>query len=280
MNNVCIVCGSDYKESRLKGLIQCVRCNFITADLSLTEDQLKQLYNIDYFHGKEYGDYLSDKAIIQKNFNSRLSILLKFIEDSKNKKLFEVGCAYGFFLEVAQKYFSVVSGIDISEDVIQKAKKMINMDVQAIDFLKYNFNSKYDVFCMWDTIEHLQEPHLFIQKVSENITQGGLLAVTTGDIGSFNAKLRGANWRQIHPPTHLQYFSKDTLKLLLEKHGFEVIHTSHPGNYLSLNTILYIIFVIKYNMPAVYKMLKKSGLLNLKLYINFFDYVYMIGRKI
>ena len=46
------------------------------------------------------------------------------------------------------------------------------------------------------------------------------LALTTGDIGSVNARLRGHKWRMIHPPTHLHYFSAETMKALLDRHGF------------------------------------------------------------
>ena len=60
---------------------------------------------------------------------------------------------------------------------------------------------------MWDTIEHLKRPDLFVQKAAADLRPGGLIALTTGDIGSLNARLRGARWRMIHPPTHLHYFS-------------------------------------------------------------------------
>ncbi|MFD0676223.1 MULTISPECIES: class I SAM-dependent methyltransferase [unclassified Paenibacillus] len=278
-DNLCIVCGSPYKKSKLKGLIECTNCSFITTNLNISNDELKKLYSIDYFHGKEYSDYLSDKKIIQHNFYSRLKTLMKYIQNPKEKSLFEIGCAYGFFLDVANPLFSDVSGIDISAEAVQKGKELMGLNVFSGDFLEYKFDSKYDVFCMWDTIEHLKEPHLFIEKISENINKDGLIAISTGDIGSLNASIRGDNWRQIHPPTHLQYFSSKTLAKLLEKYGFEVVYTGHPGNYLSLNTISYILFVLKYNIPGFYNLLKKTGIVNLNVYLNMFDFVYMIGRK-
>ena len=55
--------------------------------------------------------------------------------------------------------------------------------------------------------------------------------MTTGDIGSLMARWRGARWRQIHPPTHLHYFSKLTLAQLLERHGFTVAYAGYDGMY-------------------------------------------------
>src|SRR5690554_6166516 len=104
-NNLCIICGHTYKKSKLKGLIECSECKFTTTNLNISTEELKKLYSIDYFHGNEYGDYLADKEIIQRNFRSRLNTLLKFIDNPSEKKLFEIGCAYGFFLDAARPYF-------------------------------------------------------------------------------------------------------------------------------------------------------------------------------
>jgi SAM-dependent methyltransferase len=81
----------------------------------------------------------------------------------------------------------------------------------------------FDVVCMWDTIEHLPGPARFVSRAAEALRPGGHLFLTTGDIGSLNARLRGSGWRQIHPPTHLNYFSRETMRRLLERYGFEVV---------------------------------------------------------
>jgi hypothetical protein len=59
---------------------------------------------------------------------------------------------------------------------------------------------------------------------SRDLEPGGLLALTTGDIGSLNARLRGSNWRMIHPPTHLHYFSVQSITSLLKRHGIDTVH--------------------------------------------------------
>lgn len=277
-NQSCLICGSSYRPSHLEGLLQCTKCNFITTDLNLSDEELLKLYSEDYFHGNEYGDYLADKPIIQKNFRKRLKVLERYIDNSSQKNMFEVGCAYGFFLDEAQKHFRNVAGIDISEGAVKKAKDEYGLDAISGDFLTHELE-KQDVFCMWDTIEHLKEPHLFIEKISNELNKDGLIAITTGDIGSFNARMRGPKWRQIHPPTHLHYFSKDTLKLLLEKNGFDVVYTGHPGVYMSLNNMFYIILVLKKKRPKLYQYFKKTGLLRLNMYWNLFDLVYIIGKK-
>ena len=87
---------------------------------------------------------------------------------------------------------------------------------------------------MWDTIEHLADPRGAIEKVAAEIAPGGLVAISTGDIGSWLPRRQRDRWRQIHPPTHLWYFSAATLTRLLEETGFRILLVTHPPFYRSL----------------------------------------------
>lgn len=279
-NSKCLICESQLKDCKLKGLLKCEGCNFITTNLNITDEELRNLYKREYFNGEAYGDYISDKKEIQKNFEARWKVLRKFIDSPINKNLFEIGCAYGFFLELMKDKFNVVSGIDISVDAINYARNELNLPVTSGDFLSYEMGRKFDVFCMWDTIEHLKNPHLFLEKISNNINKDGLLAITTGDIESLNAKIRGNKWRIIQPPHHLHYFSQKTLTQLMKNNGFEIVYVGYPGIYRSLRDAFYITLVLKNNMPKSYEILKRTGLTKLNCYLNTFDVMYIIGRKI
>jgi hypothetical protein len=56
-----------------------------------------------------------------------------------------------------------------------------------------------------------------------------MLFVTTGDIGSTLARWRGSRWRLIHPPTHLHYFSRETVTRLLSRYGLQVVEIKSVG---------------------------------------------------
>ena len=49
------------------------------------------------------------------------------------------------------------------------------------------------ILFVWDTIEHLKRPDLFIKKINKVLKKDGVLALTTGDISSVVAKVRGKN---------------------------------------------------------------------------------------
>lgn len=275
----CLVCGGAYAKSKLAGLLSCKTCNFVTADVTVSREDLEGIYSAKYFAGEEYKDYVSERRLIEKNFRIRLQTLLNYVPNAPGKRLFEIGSAYGFFLSVAQDHFASVEGIDLSCDAATFAVEKLRLCVHAGDFLEYRIQNKIDVACLWDTIEHLETPHLYLEKLTAYMDRGGIIAITTGDIRSLVARLRGTKWRQIHPPTHLHYFSRDTLTLLLRKYGFAVRHCGHEGMQRSLDTIAYIILNIKHQRPELYARLKKVGFLRWDIYLNLYDILFVVAEK-
>ena len=83
----------------------------------------------------------------------------------------------------------------------------------------------------------------------------------------------------MHPPTHLHYFSPKTIKLLLEKNGFEIVYNQHCGFYRSLENMLYNILVLRLKWSRLHAWLGKTGIFRLALYLNLFDIMYVIARK-
>lgn len=271
----CIICESDQKSNLYRGLVKCQRCGLVFFDGSISPEDHKKLYRESYFKGEEYFNYQEDKNILQKNFKSRLKNILRF---KKQGSLFEVGCAYGYFLELAKKYFTV-EGVDICERPTSFARKTLGLNVHTGNYLGLKLAEKKDVFCLWDTIEHLRNPQEFIEKISRDLKPGGYLFLTTGDIGSLMAKIRGKKWRLIHPPTHLFYFSPKTIEKLLAKYGFRIIKIKYPGIHRSSRQILYSLLYLnrKNNSEKSYKNL---GLLDIPFYFNIFDIMMIIAKKI
>lgn len=280
MSKPCIVCGSTNGVRFGRGLIKCSECNFVFADVNLSLPELSEIYRKDYFFGEEYSNYLADRNVLQKNFKLRLKELKKYLDPSRHKRLFEIGCAYGFFLLLARDHFEKVQGIDITEDGVRYCTEDLGLDVIESDLLQADLgDQKFDVVCLWDTIEHLLNPHLYLQKISDHTDSGALLAITTGDIGSLNARFQKGSWRLLHPPTHLQYFSKRTIELLLNRNRFDVISTRYCGFYRSLDNVFYNLFILRSKMPRLYDLVGKTRLGKLSFYLNLYDIMYVIARK-
>lgn len=274
----CMICGSMLKESKLKGLVECPSCGFITTDIKLSAEDIKKLYSSGYYNGEEYDNYLRDEKMISHQFNKRLDKIEKVC--SGIDKVLEIGCAYGFFLREASKRFGEVEGIDVSAVAVEYAKNELKMNAQTMEFYsEFTGGGTYDLVCLWDTIEHLQAPDKYLDKISEMQNKGGYICITTGDIGSLVAKVRGRKWRQIHPPTHLHYFSTKTLSRLLYNKGYKVIYCSHIPTEVCLSTALYTCLVLKKNHTKIWKVISKFPL-SFPIRIKLFDYMFVIAEKV
>ncbi len=280
MTNRCIVCDSEKASALYTGIVSCDDCGYIYADVDMTQEEFEALYHSDYFQGEEYSDYLADRDVLQKNFSKRLEVLRKYMDPKRHQSLLEVGCAYGFFLQMAEKEFSHVVGVDVTPAGVEYARQELALNAHKTDLLEWDFDNKeYDVVCLWDTIEHLRAPDKYLEKIAENTASGALLNITTGDIDSKMAKFRKNKWRLIHPPTHAHYFSVDSLTRLLDRYGFDVVHVEHCGFYRSVDNIAYNILTLRSNFSWLYNFLKKIKVTNWDIYSNMYDIMYIVARK-
>ena len=278
--NRCIVCEAADAAPLYPGILRCRACSYVFADMRLTDEELFQLYNEEFFTGAEFSDYASDERYFRKNFELRFKELRKFIDPSRHRRLLEIGSAYGFFLDTVRRHFESAEGIDITDAGTLHARERLGLDVVQADFLAHDYGArKFDVVCMWDTVEHLREPQRYVEKIAAHTDRGALLALTTGDIESMNARLRGRRWRLIHPPTHLHYFSPATVGRMLGRHGFEIVYNRYCGFWRSFGNVAYNVLVLRQNKPRLFKPVERTDLARLGFYLNLYDIMYVIARR-
>jgi 2-polyprenyl-3-methyl-5-hydroxy-6-metoxy-1,4-benzoquinol methylase len=275
----CLVCAGAYKKATLPGLKRCIDCGFVTADLTISEEDLARLYGKDYFHGEEYRNYVSEEASLKVNFRRRIDTLKQIIPDFSKLKVFEIGCAYGFFLDEVGPDVLRAHGIDISADATEHARTVKKVDAITGNYSDHKLAPDVSLVTMWDTIEHLPRPDVFIEKAALEIMPGGYIAITTGDISALNARIRGKSWRMIHPPTHMHYFSVATLTKLLERNGFDVVHVSHPGNARDLRSILHFVLDLRLGWGGLYRRIAAWRVFNISLSLNLFDIMFVVARR-
>ncbi|MFN2399757.1 MAG: class I SAM-dependent methyltransferase [Gemmatimonadaceae bacterium] len=233
----CVACATGAPFVKTLGRLErCTACGFI-AFRDVGQLDVQEIYNEEYFSGAEYPDYLGQESALRRSMRRHLSQMSRF--QSLRGSLLEVGCAYGFFLDEARAHFDLVEGVDIAGAPIEHARETLGLAARVGDFSTLDFpRAPFDVVCMWDTIEHLERPDAFVERAFDVLVPKGMLFLTTGDIGSRNARLRGKRWRQIHPPSHLNYFSRHTMSRMLSRFGFVVTGFETAAYYHSLFNIL------------------------------------------
>jgi SAM-dependent methyltransferase len=282
VTTACAVCGGNTIEAPVLGVLgRCRACGYVfvprTPDLP---DRLKALYEGDYFTGAEFGDYASQRPTFARNFQDTIRRMRE--AGAPRGRLLEVGCAYGFFLEQAQAEFTAV-GIDVNGAAIEAARGL-GVDALCVEFLDYVPPDAFDVVCLWDTIEHVLEPRAYLEKAHDLLRPDGMLFLTTGDIGSVVARLRGAKWRMIHPPSHLNYFSRATMTRLLESVGFDVVSVGAIGTRRDLLNTLHLLALFSKTAAvrrtaAMFERLLAGRVPSISLYANLHDVMFVTARR-
>lgn len=255
-------------------IVECPGCGLVFYEGGASA---KDLYGQRYFAGGEYLDYRADKSVIQRNFRRHIPLLARL---APKGRLLELGCAYGFFLELAGRRWQA-RGIDVSAEAVRHAREVLGVDALHADFLALpDEPDRYDVVCLWDTIEHLERPIETIQKAARWLRPGGVLILTTGDVESRLARLQGESWRQLHPPTHLFYFSDATLRRAAGRAGLTAIHSSYVGYSRGYKAMLYGLFALgRPGTSWIYRLLTLDERLDFPVYLNLYDILMFAARK-
>jgi len=103
--------------------------------------------------------------------------------------------------------------------------KLFRADLENLD--EVDLNTTFDVIIAGEMIEHLNNPGRFLNGIKRFMNSETLLVITTINAYSgmrfFVYGLRGRRGKlePVHPD-HVAYYSYSTLKLLLERHGYNI----------------------------------------------------------
>lgn len=278
----CNVCGSDRFKLIYGGILKrCSECSFTTINMEFDTSVIKKIYSEKYFKGEEFFDYLQDKDVMQHNFRRRIEAICKITDKKNIRNCLEIGCAYGFFGEMlTDTILTNYLGIDIVDEAIDYGRNELKLNVLRADYLSLSEpENKYTDVFMWDVIEHLMNPEKFIEKISHEISKNGRLYITTGDIGSILAKIRRCRWRMIHVPSHVHFFSKNTLSLLVQNYGFKVKEILYLPVSRSLRQMFYFIFILNKRKSKILNSLHDHIPINLYITMNTYDIMMLIAVK-
>lgn len=283
---LCIICGKNAFINYGELLIKCQDCGLVVAKQIPDYDDLVKLYKKEYFFGKEYSDYIADRPALEKNFRKRIKSLQPYI--NKNSRVIEIGCAYGYFLNLIKDEVAWHKGFDVSKEGVEYARNKLHVNAHTENFL-YDKEIKpetLDLVCMWDVVEHLGEPDKHVKKAAGLLKKGGALSLTTGDISSVIARLRGLSWRMIHPPTHIYYFSPESIKKLLAQYSLSVTDISYRSSYRNTGSIYNQIICNRkakskntYFLNLSYKVSRLTKLDKLNIPLNLFDLMEVTAVK-
>ncbi|MCL2663673.1 MAG: methyltransferase domain-containing protein [Oscillospiraceae bacterium] len=131
--------------------------------------------------------------------------------------LFEVGIGACECLLAAREIGYEAFGIDVIERHVEDAKSKYSLDAEAIDFLEFESDRKWDIIIMGDVLEHVSDPELALAKAESLLHDNGALWISTPTFESAFSCVAGHNDVMRKQQYHLNYFSRESLYTLLER---------------------------------------------------------------
>lgn len=239
----CALCGSGrvgplYDVPALS-IMACAECGLVFNAIVLepTFDPGAQ-YSSDYYEErKDYYDEsdAASKAQLEKMDSFRVGLDMLERHMPARGRLVDVGCGYGSFLLLAKQSGWETCGVDISEHATSVAAKKAGVQVTAGTLEDAGFaDAEFDAVSLNDSLEHFADPNSQLAQVSRILKPDGalylntpnqeaLLRVVAHAIYRLSAGKISYPVRKLYHEFHLFYYSEETLRRMLEKHGFETI---------------------------------------------------------
>ena len=210
-------------ELRLR---RCPRCACLWADDARRDDEVLagayKRVSESYFDSE-----LCDPRYV--GFYERLEQALK--RHVSGRTILDVGCGDGVFLGTLSAEWTK-RGLEPSASGARLARRR-NLDVVCATLDTATTPYEADVISALDVIEHVIDPHRFIDRFRFHLRSNGFALLLTGDVDSYPASVAGPRWSYLRWCGHISVFSRAGLRTLLESHGFEVLHwrrCEHPSS--------------------------------------------------
>lgn len=215
----CLVCGGadlaplrGYYERH--GLVRCRSCGFVFMERIPTAAELDEHYAV-YAYGGE-------AELGPETRTSYGKMLDEFEIYRKTNRILDVGCGRGWFLNEAKARGWEVYGTEFSAKAVELCEANgIRMQQGVLDPSAFELKD-FDVITSIEVIEHINNPHEELSKISSLMRKGGLFYCTTPNFNSVMRYYLKADYNVIEYPEHLSYYTKATLTRAVEQHGLKL----------------------------------------------------------
>jgi 2-polyprenyl-3-methyl-5-hydroxy-6-metoxy-1,4-benzoquinol methylase len=195
-------------------LYKCEACHLYFRYPRLSKNELDDLYiNGSKQNWEIKSDIRNDWEVAADWIRKKLGL---------GDKILDVGCSDGGFLEFLGNGYRRF-GIEINEGARELARAkdivMVGNNFDALD----KMIEKYDAVTAIDIIEHVQNPYLFLVKLSRVVREGGVIIVSSGDTESLTWRMAKNRYYYCVNAEHISFINARWCRYVSSKLGLELM---------------------------------------------------------
>lgn len=185
---------------------------------------------------------LGEEYQLKENDDSSHGRLVSMLETRHPGKVLDLGCSGGLLSERLQKSGYLVTGVDVVE--VPEVHERVTNFVQANldEGIPAKAGTDFDLVLAADVLEHVREPDKLLQGMKKVLRPGGTAVICVPNIGHWYPRFRTAigrfdyDQRGILDNTHLRFFTRRSIRRLVEREGFKVRRLEAVGLPLDVLT--------------------------------------------
>lgn len=293
----CNQCGADdytvlipEGKAQIHRIVKCNQCDLMYANpqtthtvdgkVSLDEGAVQDQEALD----KELKEFIPDKnQYLQKQYIQQKDYLkvLDYIDTRERGTLLDIGSYTGVFLDSARKRGWQPLGIEPMPLPRIYSEREFDLEVIPVAFEKSKIEKdSIDVIVSFHVIEHVYDPKLYISKSQKILKKGGLLVMETPTYDTFTFKLLRYRERSVRCNGHVYFFTKKSLRRMVEEAGFKVVRHDRVGRTLTMDRLFHNIGIITGKKKFFNRFARSLGLQRFRLYLNMGDMQRIYAEKI
>jgi SAM-dependent methyltransferase len=153
------------------------------------------------------------------------AVLRTVAAHTSGRRLLDVGCATGDFLEAGREAGFVGEGVELSSWSCAIARERgFTVHEESLAAFAARGAPPFDVVTLVGVIEHFPDPLAELHNIATLLRPGGLVVIWTGDVSAWLPRLLGRRW-WYWQGQHIQYFTQASLARASRLAGLDPVVT-------------------------------------------------------
>jgi 2-polyprenyl-3-methyl-5-hydroxy-6-metoxy-1,4-benzoquinol methylase len=181
-------------------LLECGRCSFVFSDPMLSGNE--QFYN-----------WICQSKYYYPPVRWEWASLIEKLKVRQVKRVLDVGCGSGLFLDELRKEGLIGFGIDLNPSSVEACKfRGLQAECLTLEELERSGTEEFNAITLFHVLEHIESPVHSVKSLKKNLRPDGVIAVSV----PLSPMSFETDWRDPlnRPPHHLSRWNTRSLQAL------------------------------------------------------------------